>query len=245
MEHQSKIRIVVAGLSSKLILSIFGDKPKQFHGAQNQLNHSYEFINRNEFFDMQNRDLDESSWLLLALEPKSIDVDEKFFKSAATLWCANNLISSASVLQPLAQYTYLKTKSSREVKALSAGFSVLRLGHGFGGWSNLKNKDLTRTISPSTPVSDLEILDQGISEIVLFNTRIGHAFVVEEVKFSSIFLKVLSWAYGKACWALGPRRVCLRPIDFSLRCFGVTGYGYSYWTKNSSPLSHLDRKKRK
>ena len=44
MEHQSKIRIVVAGLSSKLILSIFGDKPKQFHGAQNQLNHSYEFI---------------------------------------------------------------------------------------------------------------------------------------------------------------------------------------------------------
>ena len=215
MEHQSKIRIVVAGLSSKLILSIFGDKPKQFHGAQNQLNHSYEFINRNEFFDMQNRDLDESSWLLLALEPKSIDVDEKIFSKARQLCGARTiLISSASVLQPLAQYTYLKTKSSREVKALSAGFFCFATWSRLWGWSNLKNKDLTRTISPSTPVSDLEILDQGISEIVLFNTRIGHAFVVEEVKFSSIFLKVLSWAYGKACWALGPRRVCLRPIDF-------------------------------
>ena len=102
MEHQSKIRIVVAGLSSKLILSIFGDKPKQFHGAQNQLNHSYEFINRNEFFDMQNRDLDESSWLLLALEPKSIDVDEKIFSKARQLCGARTiLISSASVLQPL------------------------------------------------------------------------------------------------------------------------------------------------
>lgn len=235
------MHVFIAGKSSTLVNQLFGID-FQTPDVKPSLAFTYKIIDRKEFFDLTKANVSDSAWVVVALEPRSPEIDRNIFKHALEVFETRVvLISSASALQPLMHYGYLQRKNTREAQALLFGFHVIRLG--YGGQQKSWTAEIENSISRCAPISNFKLFEYGLKQIVIDETKVCDAFVMQDTSKDSFLHVCFSELYGFFSICLKENRILLRPLDIILRFLGIKGYGYSYWSKHSTEVHKALRRK--
>ena len=223
MKTISKPKIIVAGLNARVIKSMFAEKTEYYV-------FDYKFISRHEYFALSQKDVPSGAWLVIALEPKSTDVDKIIFNLGKQLFDNRViLISSVSVLWKGSGYAYVKRKKQREFMARAFNFSIMRFGFPISVLKQYAPE--TFSISPYQAVTSMIIFETNLGNIINGFETISDAYSFQQSVHHSIDIKLISNFYGIMSMITGNHRWLLRPLDSILKLFSFKGYGYSYWSK--------------
>ena len=226
LKTKSKLKIIVAGLNAHVIRSIFAEKNES-------IVFDYTVISRHEYFALSQKYVPSDAWLVIALEPNSIDIDRVIFDQANKLFDDRViLISSVSALWRGSGYGYVKRKKQREFMARAFNFSIMRFGFPISVLKQSSPEILS--ISPYQAVTSMAVFETNLENIIRGFETISDAFSFQQSVHYSFGIKLISNFYAIMAMITGNHRWLLRPLDSVLKLFSFKGYGYSYWSKKQA-----------
>ena len=223
LKKTSKRKIIIAGLNAHVMKSIFAEKTEN-------IVFDFTVISRHEYFALTQKDIPTDAWLVIVLEPNSIDIDKIIYDLAKQLFDNRViLISSVSALWTGSGYGYVKRKKQREFMARAFNFSIMRFGFPISVFKQSAPEILS--ISPYQAVTSMAMFETSLDKIISGLETISDAFLFQQSVHHSFGIKLISKFYAMMAMITGNHRWLLRPIDGVLKFFSFKGYGYSYWSK--------------